>query len=77
VERSHQRRALTRSLSKPEAISPSHLRPPSSGAGTFLPQAGGQLRGRYHHTRTHQQDAANRLEQTIQEQPATTGDTKP
>ncbi len=24
---------------------PSYLRPPSSGAGTFLPQAGGQLRG--------------------------------
>ena len=27
-------------------ISPSYLRPPSSGAGTFLPQAGGQLETR-------------------------------
>ncbi|MGF1618352.1 MAG: DUF222 domain-containing protein [Acidimicrobiia bacterium] len=32
---------------------------------------------RYHHTLTHQQDAAKRLQQAIQEQPATTGHTKP
>jgi hypothetical protein len=38
VGRAHQR-SLT---SRPEGTSPSYLRPPSSGAGTFLPQAGGQ-----------------------------------
>jgi hypothetical protein len=32
---------------------------------------------RYHHTLTHQQDAQNRLEQAIKEQPVTTGGTKP
>ena len=32
---------------------------------------------RYHHTLTHQHDAAKRLEQAIKEQPATTGHTKP
>jgi hypothetical protein len=32
---------------------------------------------RYHHTLTHQLDAANRLEQNYKEQPATTGGTKP
>jgi hypothetical protein len=38
VGRSHQQS----SSSLPEGTSPSYLRPPSSGAGTFLPQAGGQ-----------------------------------
>jgi hypothetical protein len=32
---------------------------------------------RYHHTLTHQQDAANRLEQNYKERPATTGGSKP
>jgi len=40
VDRTHQRC----SSSQRAGISPSYLRPPTSGAGTFLPQAGGQLK---------------------------------
>ena len=36
--RSHQQHLI----SQPAGTSPTYLRPPSSGAGTFLPQAGGQ-----------------------------------
>jgi hypothetical protein len=38
VGSSHQRHSISRLV----GTSPSYLRPPLSGAGTFLPQAGGQ-----------------------------------